>query len=54
MGMVKNDLHSVLIKITTSYMSARSYKGRMLGELLWMVVSRDGSEIRGRLIQSED
>lgn len=32
-GIVKIDLHYVLIKMMASYMSARSYEGRILGEL---------------------
>lgn len=32
-GIVKIDLHFVFIKMMASYMSARSYEGRILGEL---------------------
>lgn len=45
---------SAFCTFKNSYMSARSYKGRTLGDLWWTVVPHGGSEIRGRLIQSED
>lgn len=37
-----------------SYVSARRYDEKKLKELWWTVLSCAGSEIRGKLMQSED